>query len=199
MASVAAVLIFEGGYRVTRDLIGEVSLAKLRYETWTAHLKPIIQTFDPDHQTVNGKPVIGTLRFRIKNVGEDMAYDVHWNVEFYATPGELLTTIVSDSKLDIPPGEYGYHTLTSLHSEWGRILALLKANTKANTPGIRYSLTVRYLHEPRDTQWFQSVHKGKAEFMVSGTPPQMVGWVWVMDGGYSLDRPAEDPLLSTVS
>ena len=193
---VACVFLFEGGYRTTRsrdkkleELTEQMSLADQRYETDAARLKPMIQTFDPDLQTVNGQPVIGTLRYRFKNVGADMAYDVQWKADFYATPESLITTLVSDWKIDIPPGEDRYQSFMPRYPEWGRVLALLQANT----PSIHYILTVHYLHEPRDTQWFQSVHRGKAEFMTIGTPPQVVGWVWIMDGGYSLDRPTEEP------
>lgn len=159
-------------------------------EREVARLRPIIKTFDPDLQVVGSQKVPNTLRFRIRNVGQDTAYQVLWTASFYDASNSLITTLKSDWEIDLPPGEDMYQAFAPRHTEWGKVLALLQANIS----GIRYVFSVTYLPARVATRRFQSVHKGKPEFMTMGMPPKVVGWVWIVDGGYSLDRPADEGL-----
>ena len=156
-------------------------------EREASRLRPIIRTFDPDSQLVNNKAVPGTIRFRVQNVGQETAYRVHWVASFFDSQGSVLPALKSDWELDIPPGDDMYQAFSPKHPEWSQILALLHSQS-----GARYELSVWYALSPSDERWYQSTHSGKSEYMVTGPNRTVVGWVWIMDKGYTLDRPVND-------
>ena len=161
-------------------------------ETEAARLRPAVRPFEADAQKVNDQAVPGTVRFRVQNVGQSMAYEVHWSIEFFDVEGNTAGVLASPWRVDLPPSQDMYGGFTSTHEDWAPILKRLLANEK----GLRYVQDVRYRTHPTSDEWWTSIFNGKPEYLDRVLPDgrrEFAGWVWVMGESYTLDRPVTNP------